>query len=272
MVVVLKPAVSNCNGATGLLQITAAFLMAYCTIDNSNHFNPFDECALEALSSANLGCAVIQSGIGVSAGLLYLTFLEKSSKLFKKIHFLVHVIIFYGAFLEDNNPIPYLWWFINWVAHQLFYYMTWEQCQGTQVVHPSSSSAALRYWRDCSRGWFWSPKVWESFKKEARRSWLSGEIDFKMSLFSEALSWLALSLMKLGNAPSSSEACMHKYMHIHIFVPYLWKTELSVYEQEASYLSNTCLCLSVLTAVLKLQFCNGNIGICLDHKIRSHPC
>lgn len=81
LVAALEPAVMSCKRATCPSRIAAAFLTAYCTTDNFNVFNPFDERTLAVVRGANLGCTEIWCGIGISAGVLLLTFLEQ------KIHF-----------------------------------------------------------------------------------------------------------------------------------------------------------------------------------------
>jgi len=77
LVAALEPAVNNCERATCPSRISAAFLKAYCTTDNCNDFNPFDERTLVVVCGADLGCTVIWCGVGISAGILYLTILEQ---------------------------------------------------------------------------------------------------------------------------------------------------------------------------------------------------
>lgn len=75
--------------------------MAYCTTDNFNGFNPFQH-TLAVVRGANVCCAVIQCGSGLSAGVLSLIFLEQ------KIYFsCTHDgLYFFGTVLKDINYMP----------------------------------------------------------------------------------------------------------------------------------------------------------------------
>lgn len=78
IVAALEPAVNSCARATCPSRIAEPFPTAYCATDNFNGFNPFGERTLVVVCDANLGCSVGRCGIGVSANVLYLTFLEQT--------------------------------------------------------------------------------------------------------------------------------------------------------------------------------------------------
>lgn len=153
-----------------------AFLMAHCTADNSNHCNPFG-CALEVLSSVNLGCDVTQQVICRSS-LSYLSWSNYWTP--QNLFFGTLYFVFWKELIISLTSA--CWLIESFISFSLL-------SPGLDVkahrLRIWSCFATLHYRCDCSRDWFWGER-YEKALRERQGAQLLGHTDFKVFLFSEA--------------------------------------------------------------------------------------
>lgn len=84
----------------------------------------------------------------------------------------------------------------------------------------------LYYWHNCT-GCLRSPEVWECLRRAEKKPYIfKGILTLKHSSSMSPPCWPPVSLVNLGKASSSWAV----YVHMHIYVSYLWKTEIFIYK------------------------------------------